>query len=355
MTSSTSSATLLRSLLTLFVLVAVALPAGAYAQDAPDQDRTPDDVITGVGDDPDDDADTTTSILFIGNSYTACAGAQPNLVPALMRSTGRKVSVQTHIRAGETLEGFWLRNAGEEPTYWEKRALARQEDEAAREAYLAKLREGRRKTIGTLDAALAKGPYDVVVLQSWTGARMPEEDLGFQKYARLLADKIRESSPDARLVLYMTWTSQNDRDGQAIASANCYEAARRNDMVVAPAGEAAWAARDARDDLKMYRTEKDSHPGHDGAYLIACTLYAAVTGESPVGLPNELMIPPSYDFPIGVKDPDKAARQKELGDAKEFKWEIAPDKARFLQEAAWAAYAAGLQKTAQEPAPREDK
>jgi hypothetical protein len=321
------------------LLAACALPARpTLAQDAPDQAVTPDDAIPAAeAQKPSTDGEgKPVRMLFLGNSYTACAGGQPNLVPGLMRLQGQEVSVAVHIRAGETLEGFWLKNAGEELTARQQKVFDRQADDARRELFMTKIRKERKATIGSLDALLAKGPYDVVVIQAWLGARTPGGP-AFHKYADLLVEKIRKACPDARIVLYMTWGSQNKPAEQKVIAENCYQAALKNDMIVAPAGEATWALLAERKDLKMFRTEKDSHPGHDGAYVIACTLYAAVTGKSPVGLPTEVMAPVSYDFPIGVKDPERAAKQKALGHPKEVKWSIDPEKAAAIQKHAWAA------------------
>ena len=102
----------------------------------------------------------------------------------------------------------------------------------------------------------------------------------------------------------------------------CVEAARQNDIWVATTGPAFMEARLARPDLRVTVSEQDAHPGIHGAYINACSLFAILTGESPVGLPATLKIP---------------------GREKDFT--IAPDDAKYLQELAWKVYQRELKHT----------
>ena len=81
-------------------------------------------------------------------------------------------------------------------------------------------------------------------------------------------------------------------------------------------------ARLARPDLRVTVSKEDAHPGIHGAYINACSLFAILTGESPVGLPANLKIP---------------GRDKDLA--------IAPDDAKYLQELAWKVYQRELKHT----------
>ena len=138
----------------------------------------------------------------------------------------------------------------------------------------------------------------------------------------------------------MVWSSQNDPDRQKVISASCREGAKRLGLVLAPAGEAAWKLRAQRDDVQLYRTAKDSHPGYDGGYLVACTLFAAITDTSPVGLPTTLQLPASYDFPVPVRTPDRAAKVKALGPGPTYPLVVGKDKGAALQKVAWECYRA---------------
>src|SRR5215208_4553899 len=102
----------------------------------------------------------------------------------------------------------------------------------------------------------------------------------------------------------------------------CVEAAKQNDIWVATTGPAFMEALLARPDLRIEVSKQDAHPGVHGAYINACSLFAILTGESPVGLPATLKIP---------------GRDKDLT--------IAPDDAKYLQELAWKVYQRELKHT----------
>jgi hypothetical protein len=101
----------------------------------------------------------------------------------------------------------------------------------------------------------------------------------------------------------------------------CVEAARSSDLWVATTGPAFMEARLARRDLRITVSDQDAHPGIHGSYLNACSLFAIITGESPVGLPASL----------------KPRGGRELS--------IAPEHAKYLQELAWKVYQRELKQT----------
>ena len=77
-------------------------------------------------------------------------------------------------------------------------------------------------------------------------------------------------------------------------------------------------ARLERPDLKITKSKRDAHPGKDGAYLNACSLYAIITDKSPIGLPATL--------------------RRDSTNGKQENFAIAPDDAKYLQELAWKVY-----------------
>ena len=103
---------------------------------------------------------------------------------------------------------------------------------------------------------------------------------------------------------------------------HCALAARANRIWVATTGPAFTEARLARADLNITVSNEDAHPGVHGAYLNACSLYAILTGESPVGLPATLKIP---------------GRKNDLT--------ITAADAKYLQELAWKVYQRELKDT----------
>lgn len=300
----------MKAIITVLILV----PLIAWSGAPNDQDTTPDDPIkiqslrkrfyeygTPVeGKEP-------FKVLFIGNSYTASAGGQYYIVPEMLAESGRFGVAASYIRAGETLEGFVKKNAGGD------------ED----------------KFKGELDTMIGLEKWNAVVIQSWHGARTLDNPAFFDNL-EIIVHKIRENHPGTFIVLYMTWSGQNAPEGQEVITANCVKAAKRFDLLLAPAGEAAWAAKQLTDSLRIHRTEKDSHPGLDGGYLIACTIFSALTGRSAEGLSHRYTIPISYDFPVVVRTPNRNEILKEqYGDAKEADYVIDPKKAAVMQKIAW--------------------
>lgn len=327
------------------------MAASVFAATAPDQFSTPDDpVAVPTRKNSGRSTPEALDVLFIGNSYSASAGSQPAFLEVFMNSRAKKCRTLFYSRAGETLEGFDIRNAGDERlTYYEGQAFQRLKTDDERTAFKAKIATDRAGMRGKLSEAIAKGPWDVVVLQVWTDAQMSKE-MEFQKHVSELSKLIRANSPDARIILYMVWSSQNDPQKQGVIEASVLEAARTNKLEVAPAGLALWKVLPARTDWKMFRSATDSHPGYDGGYLIACSIFAAITRESPLGLPNEFRLPESYDFPVPVKTPDRAQRIKELGPGPDYPFSIDPEKAKLIQQAAWDTYKETSERLAAKPA-----
>ncbi len=79
-------------------------------------------------------------------------------------------------------------------------------------------------------------------------------------------------------------------------------------------------ALEERPDLLLHRNDQgDNHPGFAGSYLSACTIFATLTGETPVGAMTETE---KEYVCYNLKTP--FAVDKETGE--------------FLQEIAWSAY-----------------
>jgi hypothetical protein len=74
-----------------------------------------------------------------------------------------------------------------------------------------------------------------------------------------------------------------DRPEMTAALAEQYTiAGNANDALVIPAGLAFARAIAGLPDIGLYQSDK-RHPSMRGTYLAACTVYAATTGQSPVG------------------------------------------------------------------------
>jgi len=241
-----------------------------------------------------------TRILFVGNSYTQFNNL-PQLVSAMLATSGRKVLVGQYLYGGTSLKQHWNHNLGvlEEP---EKK------DPNAAKKLLA------RK--GQFDALLnRKGSWDCVILQGHSRDALIKE-FEFPKYARLFAEKVRQADPNIKVMFYLTWARQNLPDDQAAITKAYVEAAKENKALAAPVGEAWKAAFAARQELVLHTPDK-SHPDIMGSYLAGCVFYACITGRSPVGLPGRLPAPGTDE-----------RQGKGLCDLK-------AEDARFLQEVAW--------------------
>jgi hypothetical protein len=240
------------------------------------------------------------NILFVGNSYTQ-VNSLDRLVQALLESQGRKVRIGGYLMGGMALRDHWNHNAG----------TLSQDD--SRDEKRAKAADARK---GQLDALLAeKGPWDYVVLQGQSRDTLDGQRWQFDKYARLLAEKIHQANPGAKVMFYLTWARQHLPQEQATITKAYLAAARDTKSLVAPVGEAWREALSARPGLRLHQDDK-SHPTVAGSYLAGCVFYAAITGQSPLGLPGRIEIirtgkdgTPLYD--------------------------LSPQDARFLQEIAW--------------------
>lgn len=188
--------------------------------------------------------------------------------------------------------------------------------------------EGKYPELDAVGRLLAsKEEWDYVVIDAWHLGRkrgafgttdVPAE---FPAAVAAFAKQVRAHSPGCTVILFPWWIPDGPNATTAGAMAvfrRCAEEARRNDLLVATTGPAYAEALLARPDLRVRKSKADAHPGADGAYLNACSLYAAITGKSPVGLPAMLTLTApdgkKADYAVGAAD------------------------AKYLQELAWKVY-----------------
>ncbi len=217
-------------------------------------------------------------VLFIGNSQIYYNDL-PRMLEALAESAPEdrpRIQTDRFVPGGASLEGLW--------------------------------KAGTDK--GKARAKIQEKKWDYVIVQEIYHAR-PES---FEQYAPLFHELIQKNG--SRTVLFCTATvSQAYPKGFH----DMYEmqlAMGKKLKVPVAAGGKAWLAYwgDAptvEQRLALYAPDK-AHPGKKGSYIYACTLYAVLTGQSPVGLTNRI-----------PKQPDDT---------------ITPAEARQYQEAAWRVY-----------------
>jgi hypothetical protein len=206
-------------------------------------------------------------ILFVGNSLTY-QNDLPRLFADLAKSRGHDVQIDVYAPGGYRLA------------------------EHATDQRLLKKIDG--------------GGWDVVVLQEQSQMpAVPRERLEREVYpfAQALSQRIRATSPRARIAFYQTMARRNG-DAQNfpdLPEAHTYEGMQRrinasyaemakaNHGLLVPVGAAWEKASKQNPALALYAD--DVHPSLIGSYLAACVFYAALFGESPVGAAH----PPGID------------------------------------------------------------
>ena len=201
-------------------------------------------------------AQDSTSILFIGNSYTYFNN-MPSIVADIAASFGNHVDYASQTPGGMTFAG----HAGNSNTY----------------------------------SAMNSTDWDYVVLQaqsqepSFPYGQVNKQTLPF---AMQLADSAQAISTCSQAMFFMTWGRENgDPQWDSINTFDKMNARLRlaylrfadsSNASVAPVGVAWKYVRDNHPEINLY-TGDGSHPSYAGSYLAACTFYASVFHSSPVG------------------------------------------------------------------------
>jgi hypothetical protein len=235
-----------------------------------------------------------TRILFLGNSYTYFNNL-PGILVKLAAARGKKVDVLMHAPGGWRLKDHWEKGNGR--------------------------------------AALREQRWDFVVLQDQStlgtnfyvdGKPRVSSDEMFRPHADQWTAEVRKAG--AVPIFYLTWARKASPQDQAALNSAYIRAAKASDARVAPVGTA-WARVRREDPTIDLFLPDGSHPSPAGSYLAACTFYAALFNESPVGLPATIDGAP-VNPETGVTE---TARPGLLV-------EISPEIARVLQDAAWDAW-----------------
>ena len=129
---------------------------------------------------------------------------------------------------------------------------------------------------------ITNGDWNVVVLQEHFQAPTQEGREKFFKAAEEFHAIIAKTH--AKEVLYASPNIETDfPDGFNAIHSLTHEMASKLNVVTAPAGLACLKALKKAPDLDLHDTDR-KHPNHKASYIGACALYAAITGESPIGL-----------------------------------------------------------------------
>jgi hypothetical protein len=196
------------------------------------------------------------SVLFVGNSYTSYNNL-PVLFQDLSSSLGKTVVVDSKLNGGYTFQSH-----ANDPVTYQK---------------------------------MNSAEWDYVVLQAQSQEpSFPYGQVNSQTlpYAVQLADSAQTTSECSQALFFMTWGRENgDPQWDSINTFDKMNFRLRNaylrfadsaDASVAPVGVAWKYVRDNHPTISLYAGD-GSHPKPAGSYLAACTFYASIFHESPVG------------------------------------------------------------------------
>jgi hypothetical protein len=189
-------------------------------------------------------------VLFIGNSLTE-ANDLPAMVLAMATAEGLNWDVQAQLLGGASLEDHWRG--------------------------------------GSAQVRIQSGHWDAVVLQQGPSS-LPESRTNLRQWVAEFDGLVRAAG--GRSALYMVWPELSRfpwfdrvRDSYALA-------ARDVSGWFVPAGEA-WRAA-WRDDASLVLYGADGfHPTAAGSYAAALTIFAGLSGRSPLGLPAPATVDPT--------------------------------------------------------------
>lgn len=196
------------------------------------------------------------NVLFIGNSYTHYNN-MPKIFEYLAKSKGKNVYADSIAVSGSTLKQHTERPS----TY--KKIKARN--------------------------------WDVVFIQGFS-RELAQDSLTVATetipYVRMIVDSLQKYSPCSSIYFYMTW---GYADGYALEEYNntydkmqenvkrgYFQMSRHFHFPIAPVGMVWQQVREQHPEINLYVTDKE-HPNPSGSFVAACTFYASIFKESPVG------------------------------------------------------------------------
>ncbi len=219
-------------------------------------------------------AQSSKSILFLGNSYTA-ANDLPMMTSKVTQSMGDTLIYDSNAPGGYTLQGH-----------------------SSNAASIAKIQQGN---------------WNYVVLQEQSQLpAFPDGQVATDvyPYAQALDSMIKASNPCAQTVFYMTWGYKNgDPNNCAGWPPICtYEGmdsmirlrymtmAADNQSLISPVGAVRRFIRANFPNIELY-TPDNSHPSVAGTYAAACCFYTILFQKDPTNIPFT---------PDGIAAPDAA-------------------------------------------------
>ena len=147
--------------------------------------------------------------------------------------------------------------------------------------------------------------FELVVLQGGSGEGLSKKDRkAFAKIANKHIETIKANGSEAALYMIHAYVEPHhsfDPNLIRVIEKMYVTAGKENQILVIPVGLAFENAYYQRPDIALHQLD-GSHPSLLGTYLAACTVFASVFNESPVGL--------KYDYNGLINDDDKLFLQK---------------------------------------------
>ncbi len=199
--------------------------------------------------------------------------------------------------------------------------------------------DGKGPRLDAVTKTLSSRPvWDYLVMDAWHFGKGRTDPPEYSKAVAGFVKEVRAHSPKCKIILFSWWipygpTATNA--GVMNVFRRCVEEAKANNIWVATTGPAFMEARLARPDLHVTRDKNDAHPGIHGTYINACSLFAVITGQSPVGLPATLTTTARGNF-----SPDTEKKNRPAPDVT-----LAPKEAKYLQDLAWKIYQREIKNT----------
>jgi hypothetical protein len=109
----------------------------------------------------------------------------------------------------------------------------------------------------------------------------------FHSSARELVRHIRERSPQAQPLFFMTWARRGRPQEEPILTNAYLDIGKELGVPVAPIGLAWEETKRRHPDVDLFARD-GAHPSPAGTYLAAAILYASITGRSPQGAPPRI-------------------------------------------------------------------
>lgn len=198
----------------------------------------------------------STKILFIGNSYTYVNNL-PSLIKNVSHSNGHEIEYSSNTPGGCTFQNHLSSSA----------------------------------------SYILQGGWDYVVLQEQSQLPSFPDGQFYNEcypYARQLCEMVRQYSPDAKIIFYMTWGRKygDEQNCQYFEPLCTYEGmdsllylrymtmAQDNHTLVSPVGRVWHYIRDNNPEIELYQSD-NSHPSLAGSYVAACCFNTILFNEDP--------------------------------------------------------------------------